>query len=308
MGSRRMFSQRIVSSARFLKMPISSQTLYFHLGMNADDDGVVEAFTVMRMVGCSEDDLRILEAKGFVKVFNEDLVTYIIDWNENNKIRSDRIIYSKYRDLLVSEIPDVELIEKRDRADVKSNIVVDVHVTDNGQTIDGQWSDNGQSMDSPRTDNGQTMDSLSKDKISKDNLIQINSREDKSGEGRSTPEPPDLTDKECRAIVEYYNYYCKELPRVTFMNDELFDSIRDCSKAVGGCDRIMRALDMTSRSLFLNGSNSRNWKASFAWIIQPKNTQKILDGKYANRDSPEEFRQSDDVEKWEDMARAWANS
>lgn len=286
MGSRRMFSQRIVSSARFLKMPISSQTLYFHLGMNADDDGVVEAFTVMRMVGCSEDDLRVLEAKGFVKVFNEDLVTYIIDWNENNKIRSDRIIYSKYRDLLVSEIPDIELIEKRDRADVKSNIVVDVHVTDNGQT----------------------MDSLSKDKISKDNLIQINSREDRSEEGRSTPEPPDLTDKECRDIVEHYNYYCKELPRVTLMNDELFDSIRDCSKAVGGCNRIMRALDMTSRSLFLNGSNSRNWKASFAWIIQPKNTQKILDGKYANRDSPEEFRQSDDVEKWEDMARAWANS
>ena len=87
MADRRMFSKRIVSSAKFLKMPISSQCLYFHLGLHADDDGVVEAYTVMNSVGASEDDIKVLVTKGFVYVLNEDLVSYITDWSENNKIR-----------------------------------------------------------------------------------------------------------------------------------------------------------------------------------------------------------------------------
>lgn len=67
-------------------MPVSCQALYFHLGLNADDDGVVEAFGLMRMLGNSEDDIKILVAKGFVQVLNEDLVTYILDWGENNHV------------------------------------------------------------------------------------------------------------------------------------------------------------------------------------------------------------------------------
>ncbi|KLD61706.1 hypothetical protein WP50_00105 [Lactiplantibacillus plantarum] len=63
MAQRRMFSNRITDSAKFLKMPLSSQALYFHLGLHADDDGVVEAFSVMRQTGAVEDDLRILVAK-----------------------------------------------------------------------------------------------------------------------------------------------------------------------------------------------------------------------------------------------------
>ena len=34
MAERRMFAKSVVESARFLKMPVSSQNLYFHLGMN----------------------------------------------------------------------------------------------------------------------------------------------------------------------------------------------------------------------------------------------------------------------------------
>ena len=44
MADRRMFSRRIINSAKFLKMPVSTQCLYFHLGLNADDDGIVEAY------------------------------------------------------------------------------------------------------------------------------------------------------------------------------------------------------------------------------------------------------------------------
>lgn len=106
-------SNKIIDSARFIKMPISSQCLYFHLIAKGDDDGVVEAFNVMRMVGATEDDLKVLVAKGFVVVLNEDLVSYITDWKEHNLIRADRKIDSIYKDLLLQIVPDVDLLEAK---------------------------------------------------------------------------------------------------------------------------------------------------------------------------------------------------
>lgn len=101
MAERRMFAKSIIGSARFLRMPPSSRLLYYDLGMYADDDGVVEAFSVMRQTGATEDDLRVLVTKGFVNVLNEDLVSLIADWNTNNFIRSDRYRPSIYKDLVL---------------------------------------------------------------------------------------------------------------------------------------------------------------------------------------------------------------
>lgn len=97
MAERRMFSARITESTRFLKMPATSQNLYFHLGLNADDDGVVEAYPVMCKTGATEDDLRVLVGKEFVSVLNDDLVSFIIDWREHNYIRADRKVDSIYK-------------------------------------------------------------------------------------------------------------------------------------------------------------------------------------------------------------------
>lgn len=109
MANRRMFSKVITSSTRFLKMPVSSQNLYFHLGMNADDDGVVEAFPIMNMIGANEDDLKVLVAKEFVTVLNNDWVSFINDWLENNNIRADRKVDSIYKDLLLEIKPDARI-------------------------------------------------------------------------------------------------------------------------------------------------------------------------------------------------------
>ena len=124
-----MFSNRVIGSTRFLKMPISSQALYFHLGMKADDDGIVEAYPVVRMTGCSEDDLRVLHSKGFVRILNEDFVTLITDWSEHNKIRADRKIDSIYKGLLVQMIPE--------KPECQSNVR---QVTDKCQSNDNQMS------------------------------------------------------------------------------------------------------------------------------------------------------------------------
>lgn len=100
-AERRMFAKAVIGSARFLRMPPTSRLLYFDLGMYADDDGIVEAFSIMRMTGATEDDLRVLVAKGFVLILNEDLVAFIVDWRKNNFVRSDRYHPSIYHDLLV---------------------------------------------------------------------------------------------------------------------------------------------------------------------------------------------------------------
>lgn len=101
LAERRMFSKTVINSARFLTMPPSSRLLYYDLGMAADDDGVVEAFTVIRTTGAVEDDLRVLVSKGFVLLLNDELVAYITDWSKNNQIRKDRYQPSIYKKLLV---------------------------------------------------------------------------------------------------------------------------------------------------------------------------------------------------------------
>ena len=169
MAERRMFSKRIIGSARFLRMPGSTQALYFHLGMAADDDGIVEAYPIMQMVNASEDDLRLLAAKGFVKVLNEDLVTYILDWQENNKIRADRKVNSIYKDLLLQVMPETPLIEPRQRADrARPDIVQDNHGTQMGQPRDTNGTSHGQPMDNHGTQMGPHR--IGKDRIGKDSI------------------------------------------------------------------------------------------------------------------------------------------
>ena len=95
MAQRRMFNKSITNSSKFLKMPMTSRLLYYDLGMNADDDGFVEQFMVLRMTGATQQDLGVLEANGLIKIFDEN-VLWIKDWKENNYIQKDRYQPSKY--------------------------------------------------------------------------------------------------------------------------------------------------------------------------------------------------------------------
>lgn len=84
-----MFNSIIVNSDPFLDMPASSQALYFHLGMHADDDGFVYPKRIMRSVNASEDDLKVLLSKKFLMPF-ENGVVVVKHWHVNNIIRYDR--------------------------------------------------------------------------------------------------------------------------------------------------------------------------------------------------------------------------
>ena len=90
MAQKRMFDKSITNSDNFLELPDSSQILYFHLSMNADDDGFVDNWkSIMRMTGTKEDDLRILVAKSYVIPFEAGVIV-IKHWRMNNYLRTDR--------------------------------------------------------------------------------------------------------------------------------------------------------------------------------------------------------------------------
>ncbi len=112
MAQRRMFSKEITSSSEFLMMSQSAQSLYFHIGMNADDDGFCEVFTIMRMTDSKPDDLKVLHSKGFIFVVN-DKVCIVKDWHRNNSIRKDRYTPSNYlKDNNIKELYDTIMEEK----------------------------------------------------------------------------------------------------------------------------------------------------------------------------------------------------
>lgn len=98
MAERRMFAKTIIDSDAFLDMPITSQLLYFHLSMRADDDGFVnKPKSIMRMCGCKDDDLKLLFVKKFLIPFDSGVVV-IKHWKIHNYIRKDTYVETKYKD------------------------------------------------------------------------------------------------------------------------------------------------------------------------------------------------------------------
>ena len=97
MSKKRMFSPDILESDAFLDMPLTSQILYVHLNMNADDDGFVNPKRIMRMIGAGNDDLQVLIAKRFLLTFNSGVVV-VKHWLIHNLIRPDAYHETTYKD------------------------------------------------------------------------------------------------------------------------------------------------------------------------------------------------------------------
>lgn len=96
-----MFALPIIDQDRFIDLPISSRLLYYELGMRADDDGFIAPQKIIRMLGLSQDDLKILVVKGFLIQF-EDGVVVITSWKVNNLIRTERHKPTLYHENLES--------------------------------------------------------------------------------------------------------------------------------------------------------------------------------------------------------------
>jgi hypothetical protein len=126
MAQRRMFAKTIIDSDAFLDMPLSTQALYFHLSMRADDEGFINnPKKIQRMIGASDDDMKVLIAKSFIIPFESGIVV-IKHWKIHNYIRGDRIKHTVYS-------------EERQLLDIKDNGAY-TYVADICQTDDSQMS------------------------------------------------------------------------------------------------------------------------------------------------------------------------
>lgn len=106
MARKRMFDIEIVDTDLFLEMPSSTQNLYFHLGMRADDDGFVSnPKKIVRLINSTDDDLKVLIAKKFIIPFESGIVV-IRHWKINNYLRMDRYtetIYTEEKKNLIQD-------------------------------------------------------------------------------------------------------------------------------------------------------------------------------------------------------------
>ena len=122
MSERRMLSKSITESDIFLDLPLSAQALYFHLSMNADDEGFINNSKRIRNIcGASEDDLQELILNGLLIRFDSGICV-ITHWKINNKLRKDRCRATNYPEekaLLVENAAGVYSLQKEDKESVE---------------------------------------------------------------------------------------------------------------------------------------------------------------------------------------------
>lgn len=128
MANRRMFAKTIIDSDAFLDMPPSSQALYFHLAMRADDDGFINnPKSIMRVVGAKDDDTKLLIAKRFIIPFESGVVV-IKHWRIHNYIQKDRYTETKYltekNQLIINEKNAYSLKQIRLLDDENDNVYI----------------------------------------------------------------------------------------------------------------------------------------------------------------------------------------
>lgn len=282
MANKRMFTMKIVDSDAFLEMPLSTQCLYFHLNMRADDDGFIgNPKKIMKIVGASEDDLKLLIAKRFVLCF-EDGVIVIKHWRMHNTLSQNRYHETQYVDeksILKlkengsysfengEEIDDKRLINAKEKYDKKE--LADKRLANGLQTADAD-SDSDLDLD------------LDKD-------LELDKELDKEKEEDIVVVSKDTTcqTQSVRRIVNKWNelsaYGIKGVDRITSSSQRYGMLIARIKEY--GEDKVVSAIEYIKTSNFLQGKNNRGWSITFDWFVKPSNFPKVLEGNYDNRTS-----------------------
>lgn len=142
MAEKRMFAKRIIDSDVFLDMPLSTQALYFHLSMRADDDGFVDnPRKIQRMIGASRDDLNLLITKRYILTFQSGVIV-IKHWRMHNTLRKDRYMPTVY----VEEMSTLAV--KENKAYTEADRLIEIEGgKPNGNQVATQYSIDKNSID-----------------------------------------------------------------------------------------------------------------------------------------------------------------
>lgn len=260
LAQKRMFTMKIVDSDAFLDMPATTQCLYFHLNMRADDDGFIgNPKRIMKITGASEDDLRLLIAKRFVLTF-EDGVIVIKHWRMHNTLSRDRYTETSYID------------EKRM-----------LLLKDNGSySLTG-----GNPIDDTRLierSGRQTQQRRNKDatKTHSDKGLDIDKDIDKEKDNKLIVSKDTICQTDVQRVIEEWNKLqevginpIRDIKPSSKRYQLLKGRIREY-----GIDEVLNAINNARNSDFLRGENNRGWMITFDWFVKPNNFTKVLEGNY----------------------------
>jgi hypothetical protein len=240
MAERRMFAKTIIDSDAFLDMPLSTQALYFHLSMRADDDGFINnPRKIQRMIGGADDDLKVLITKKFIIPFESGIVV-IKHWKIHNYIQKDRYKETVY-------------LEEKAMLETKGN---KGYTLKNDECIQDVYI-----MDTQvRLELGKSKDSIEKEIYSPAKAeLSIPYEEIKDLFNEicvSYPKIIKLNDSRKTTIKARYKEYKN--------NIEIFKEL----------------FTKAENSEFLKGNNDKGWSANFDWLLNPRNMIKVLEGNY----------------------------
>lgn len=256
MAQKRMFTMKIVDSDAFLDMPATTQCLYFHLNMRADDDGFIgNPKRIMKITGASEDDLRLLIAKRFVLTF-EDGVIVIKHWRMHNTLSRDRYVETSYTD-------EKKMLLLKDNGSYSltgGNPIDDTRLIERS----GRQTQQRRNKDATKThaDKGLDIDKEKDNKliVSKDTICQT----------------------DVRRVIEEWNKLqevginpIRDIKPSSKRYQLLKGRIREY-----GINEVLNAINNVRNSDFLRGENNRGWMITFDWFVKPNNFLKTLEGNY----------------------------
>ena len=249
MAERRMFAKTIIDSDMFLDMSLSTQALYFHLSMRADDDGFVNnPKKIQRMIGCGDDELKMLVAKKFIIPF-ESGICVIKHWRIHNYIRTDRYKETPYQE------EKSQLILKDNNSYTLSNEVTTVGIPSG---IPGGVQHEHQC---------ETQVRLGKDRLGKDN---------------NTISKDIVSSTKVQPIIDSWNSLGLQKLVAINPNTNRYRLLNARIKEYG-LDTVLQAIENIRYSSFQKGQNNKNWTITFDWLIKPNNFTKVLEGNYRDK-------------------------
>ena len=276
MAQKRMFDKIITNDDNFLEMPNSTQALYFHLSMNADDDGFVNNWkSIMKITGTKEDDLKILISKSYLIPFDSGILV-IKHWRINNYLRGDRYRPTQFQ-------KEFNMLENHENKayQLKSEwstigipvvnpdkIRIDKNRIEKNREEENRIEDIKMSL---KTDKIDKM-SLKTDNLSSNDSLAI-----------ASPTPTENKKEVFNTFLNIYNEECTNLPKCLKITEKRKVAINKCLKEKIDEEVFREICIKANQSNFLIGENDRNWKADFDFVTRSDKAMQILEGKYENR-------------------------
>lgn len=200
MAERRMFTMKIIDSDAFLDMPLSTQALYFHLNMRADDDGFCNnPKRILRMIGAAEDDLKVLLAKRFIIGFERGIIV-IKHWRMHNAIKNDRYHPTEYQE-------EFKMLALKPNKAYTDKVETEQTIT-NGTQMEPEWNQDGTQTE-PEVRLGK--DRIGKVRLDKDNNMRENAQNHKYGSYQNIL----LTDEELEKLKTEFVDWQERIERLS---------------------------------------------------------------------------------------------